>query len=143
MKSTVFKPIRCATEHDLGKKLEKIHLGIANSVGWTTSLSNAIENATLNRGVKGKLNFVQRRLHQHGYVKAATTEYGAVVAIKTKAVNIGHLITGDVFHNYKNHIVTETRPPTKWRVDWAVDIKHKTEVMRKILPSRPSVFFFP
>ena len=130
----LFKPIRCTTQHDLKIKLENTCTSIANSVGWTTSLGNAIGKATPNHGVKGKLNFVQRRLLRHGYAKAATTNHGAVVVIKTWAVNIGHLITGDT---YQTHLVPETRPSTKWRIDWAVESKHKIEIMRKILPSLP------
>ena len=103
----LFKPIRCATQHDLKNELGNTHISIADSVAWTSSLSIAIGNATPNHGVKGKLNFVQRRLLRHGYAKAATTNYGAVVAIKTWAVNIGHLITGDT---YRTQLVPETRP---------------------------------
>ena len=82
------------------KKLEELHTGIAHTARWTTKLEHAIRDSTPNHGVKGKLNFVQRRLLRNGYAEAATTYFGVVVALGAKAVNIGHLIPGDIHQNY-------------------------------------------
>ena len=130
----LFKAIQCGTKPELEKKLEGLPTGIAHTTRWTTKLEHAIRDATPNLGKKGRLNFVQRRLLRNGYAEAATTYFGTVVALRTKAVNIGHLIPGDTYQNY---LLPETRPTQRWRVNWTHERNHKIEIMRKLLPPLP------
>ena len=71
------------------------------------------------------------RLH-NGYVTAATTDFGIVVALKTEAVNIGLLTFEDPDQNY---LISENRHTQIWWVEWVLESRHKMEILRNILPS--------
>ena len=83
--------------------MEKNTLEPLDTTGWTSSLDDAIRNATPNLGVPGRMSFIQHRLRRNGYETEAVTNIGAVAVVNARAINIGCITHGNTCNTWWIH----------------------------------------
>ena len=97
---TLYKGLQAPNTHALHKIIEDLKQCLPPTWVWSSSLETAINEATPNKGKKGKLSFIDRRLLRKGHSDLVTNHVGMVLSYRTIAIPIADLtptVTSDEF----------------------------------------------
>ena len=118
----LYKALQFQNEHCLKLWMEKNTLEPLDITGWTPSLDSAIRDATPNKGISGRMSFVQHRLRRNGYKSEAVTNIGAIAIVNARAINIGSIMPSNKWDSWWIH-----EPNTDSKRTWR---GHSTEPTR-------------
>ena len=96
----LYKSQQFQNERKMGPWINKLTEEPHNITGWTSSLTDAIQNATPNNGVLGKLSFLQRRLQRNGFTSEAVTNIGLIAVINARAIKVGRITCGNLSNTW-------------------------------------------
>ena len=95
-----YKGLQATNIHALRKTIEDLKQSLPGTCVWSSCLETAINEATPNKGKKGKLSLIDRRLLRKGHSDLVTNHAGIVLSYKTIAIPIADLtptVTSDSF----------------------------------------------
>ena len=96
----LYKGLQATNIHALRKTIEDLKQSLPRTCVWSSCLETAINEATPNKGKKGKLSLIDRRLLRKGHSDLVTNHAGIVLSYKTIAIPIADLtptVTSDSF----------------------------------------------
>ena len=129
----LYKGLQAPNIHALEEYIRDLARELPCSWVWTSSLETAITEATPNRGKKGKLCLVDRRLQRKGYNDLITNNVGVVIAFMTTAIPIGDYTPSISIDEY----LVPSRKPYTWMVQAAHTPAKKTRLLCPKLPPKP------
>ena len=129
----LYKSLQLQNKHRLRLWMERNTMEPLDTTGWTSSLADAIRNATPNKGIRGRMSFTQQRLRRNGYEPEAVTNIGAVAIVNARATNIGSIIRGNTRNTWWLH---EPNIDRKKIMTWACDRDNKIKTCRDNLPEQ-------
>ena len=130
----LYKALQFQNEHCLKLWMDKNTLEPLDITGWTPSLDSAIRDATPNKGIPGKMTFIQQRLRRNDYESEAVTNIGAVAIVNARAINIGSIMPRNTWNTWWIH---EPNIDSKKKMSWAFDRAHKIKTCKDNLPDQP------
>ena len=129
----LYKGLQAPNNHALEEIIRDLMRTIPRSWIWSSSIETAINAATPNKGMKGKLSLIDRRLLRKGHSDLVTNYTGIVLCYKTRAIPIGTLtptISTDEFFVDFNQNCT-------WNIRGAHIPAEKTQLICPLLPPTP------
>ena len=96
----LYKGLQATNIHALRKTIEDFKQSLPRTCVWSSCLETAINEATPNKGKKGKLSLIDRRLLRKGHSDLVNDHVGIVLFYKTIAIPIADLtptVTSDGF----------------------------------------------
>ena len=103
----LYKGLQASNNQALEEILRDLARTIPRSWVWSSSIETAIHDATPNKGLKGKLSLLDRRLLRKGHSDLVTNHTGIVLCYKTTAIPIGTLTpttsTDEFFVDFKQN----------------------------------------
>ena len=130
---TLYKGLQAPNIQALRKAVDDLKQGLPRSWVWSSSLETAINEATPNKGRKGKLSIVDRRLFIKGYSNLVTNHAGIVLSYQTTAIPIADLtptVSTDEFFVHFD-------PCSSWDIQTANNPSGKAQLLCPTLPPTP------
>ena len=130
---SLYKGLQAPNIHALRKAVEDLKQGLPRTWVWSSSLKTAINEATPNKGRKGKLSIIDRRLLRKGHSDLVTNHVGIVLSYKTTAIPIAELtptVTSDEFFVHFDHFPS-------LNVQTAQNPSEKAQLLCPTLPPMP------
>ena len=128
----LYKGLQATNGNALEDIMNDLEANLPPSWVWTSSLETAIINATPNRGMKGKLSLIDRRLLRKGHHDLVTNWAGVVLAYRTIAIPIGDITPSNHTNEYFAKGGSHSRKRT---VEIARIPKDKLQLLRSVLPN--------
>ena len=113
--------------------IKEISRKLPRSWVWTSSLETAISEATPNKGLKGKLSLIERRLLRKGHSNLVTNHTGIVLSYTTTAIPIGELTPTNTSDEYFIHFEQKS----SWTVQAAHMPARKVQLLCPTLSPKP------
>ena len=129
----LYKGLQAPNIHALRKAVEDLKQSLPRTWVWSSSLETAINEATPNKGRKGKLSIIDRRLLRKGHSHLVTNHVGIVLSYKTTAIPIADLTPTIKIDEFFVHV----DPFSTWDVKTAHNPSEKTELLCPTLPPTP------
>ena len=101
--------------------------------GWTSSLDDAIQKSVPNKGITGRLSFLQRRLIRNGFETEAVTNFGAVAVINARAINVGRITRGNTENTWW---LDEPMADKQIHIVWQNERGRKSKTLHDMLPHK-------
>ena len=95
--------------------------------------ADATRNATPNKGIRGRMSFIQQRLRRNGYESEAVTNIGAVAIVNARATNISSITRGNTRNTWWIH---EPNIDSNKNMAGAYDRDNKIKTCRDNLPEQ-------
>ena len=84
----LYKGLQTPNNRAMEETIKEISRNLPRTWVWTSSLETAINEATPNKGLKGRLSLIERRLLRKGHSDLVTNHTGIVLSYKTIAIPI-------------------------------------------------------